>query len=114
MENQPDNNNDDVLKKQDAGYVPLDLRAASLGLGILFAIFSLIVSVWSRFTGFAENFWMIYHDLHPTPFTASDPALGLWEHLAGIIIDFAYAGVDGIIMGASFVFFYNFLTKKTS
>ena len=65
----------------------LNLRAFALSLGSLSAILALIISIWSRTTGFATEFWQIYESLHPSPFNLAmiDPTF--LKHAIGVSID---------------------------
>lgn len=87
----------------------LHVRSFALSLAILAALFAIIISSWSRSTGFATDFWMMYHSLHSTQFglDMSDPTA--MKHIIGTIIDVAYAFVDGLILGAFWGGLYNFM-----
>ncbi len=90
----------------------IHILSFSLALGTVGFILAAIFSIWSRFTGFAQEFWQIYISLHPTPFGIKMLNPTPIKHFAGILIDAFYALLDGIILGSGIAFFYNFFLKK--
>lgn len=92
----------------------IHILSFSLALGTVGFILAAIFSIWSRFTGFAQEFWKIYISLHPSPFGLQMLNPTPLKHIAGVFIDAFYALLDGIILGSGMAFFYNFFLKKTS
>jgi len=90
----------------------LEIRAFALSLGLVFGLMALIISIWSRSTGFADDFWKVYTSLHPTPFGAFTLGLELWQKVFGVVIDVVYAILDGVILGAVWGFLYNLFISK--
>lgn len=80
----------------------LNLKAFALAMAILSGGASFILTVLSVLTGFAREFFELIAPFHP----------GYTHTLLGALISAFWMFVYGYILGAAFVFIYNFLAKE--
>ena len=91
----------------------LNVVATALALALVFAIFTLLFSTWSRFTEFGDAFWGVFHSLHPNAYPFDMVESSVFLHIVGTLFDTFYSIIDGFILGSLFSVFYNlFLPKR--
>jgi hypothetical protein len=88
-------------------------KSFTLTTMILWSVFILITTIWSRLSSnFGVEFMVMYHSIHPHPFLITKGDLSLTEQIYGSLFDLFYALVDAFIVGLSFSFIYNFFVDK--
>jgi len=90
----------------------LNIRAFALALGCLAALLALIISIWSRKTGFAAEFWQVYQSLHPTPFPFEMVKPTGLEYFGGVLVDVVYSFLDGFIFASIWAALYNLFVPR--
>lgn len=86
----------------------LDVKAFIIAFATPITIVIGIISIWSRLSlQFGLPFMKAYNSIHPHPFTAQEPGLVLWEHVAGVGLDVSYMLIDMIVLSGFIVLLYN-------
>jgi len=88
--------------------------AFSIAVSILSGGLVLILSLWNVLTGFGEALIKLFISVHPTVFNriAGEGFSKLISNLDFILINTAYALIDGFIAGFLLAILYNWLEKK--
>ncbi|HOJ49506.1 MAG TPA: hypothetical protein PKW55_01700 [Spirochaetota bacterium] len=103
------------------------MKISVIGMGIAWAFLLffiiLIISVWCSITGFGIEFIKLFNSINPSPSVITySYSLTRWSNFTNniipILINLFYSIVDGliigIILGSSYNFSINILTKKAN
>lgn len=89
------------------------IKSFTITISIIWLIFILITSVWSRVSSsYGIEFMVMYHSIHPHPYLITKGDLSVLQHFYGVLFDIFYAIVDSIILGLLFSIIYNYLIDK--